>query len=183
MGPHGAPWGPMGPHSPHSSKRGSRGSLMTNSRQPQLCYALLHQERPVFVIPTPHTYTNTDTHSMSVRVCVSVIVIRLTPALASFLQAHLDFRDQRDELRRFCASALSSHFCARASPSKRVPAPQGDVLLARAAEANFEQRSEGSFCVQKCGLAARLGSPRLNVARLEDDAGMSLDHLPRACLW
>ena len=53
----------MGPHSPHSSKRGSRGSLMTNSRQPQLCYALWHQERPVFVIPTPHTYTNTDTHT------------------------------------------------------------------------------------------------------------------------
>ena len=124
---------------------------MTNSWQPQLCYALWYQERPVFVIPTPHTYTNTDTHSMSVRVCVSVIIVRLTPALASFLQAHLDFPDERDELRRFCASALSSHICARASPSKRFlrrkamscqPA-QRKQILSSAQKAHFACKNAG----------------------------------------
>ena len=38
---------------------------------------------------------------------------------------------------------FSSHFCARASPSKRVPAPQGATLSAPRSGENFEQRSKG----------------------------------------
>ena len=50
-----------------------------------------------------------------------------------------------------------SHFFARASPSKRFPAPQAPSCQPRAAEEIFQQRSGGPFCVRKCGLAAHLG--------------------------
>ena len=50
-----------------------------------------------------------------------------------------------------------SHFFARASPSKRFPAPQAPSCQPRTAEEIFEQRSGGPFCVRKCGLAAHLG--------------------------
>ena len=65
---------------------------------------------------------------------------------------HLDFRDQRDEARRFCASTVPSHFCARASPSKRVPAPQGATLSAPRRGENFEHSApKANFACENAG--------------------------------
>ena len=73
---------------------------------------------------------------------------------------HLDFRDQHDEARRFGAGVTFQRLLrARLPPSKDLLRRKAPSCQPRAAEENFERRSRGSFCVQKCGLVAHLGGP------------------------
>ena len=80
---------------------------------------------------------------------------------------------------------ISSHFCARASPSKRFPAPQASVSTAQRKKI-LSSAQEVHFACENAGwrrtLRTRLEGT-LKVARLEDDVGTSLDHLLRVRLW
>ena len=93
---------------------------------------------------------------------------------------HLDFRDQGDEPRRFCASTLFQPLLRARLPIKKVS------CAARRHPVSPAQRKKILSCAQEANFAcenAGCGAPRrhsLKVARLEDDTGTSLDPLPRA---
>ena len=55
---------------------------------------------------------------------------------------HLDFRNQRDELRRFCSATIFSRFFARAPHFKKFPAPHGATMSAPRSERKFWARLE-----------------------------------------
>ena len=76
-----------------------------------------------------------------------------------------------------------SHFFARASPSKRFPAPQGAILSAPRSGRIFFDAAALRRLISRAKMRAGGAPwrPSLKMARLEDDTGTSLDdHLPRA---
>ena len=74
-----------------------------------------------------------------------------------------------------------SHFFARASPSKRFPAPQGAILSAPRSGRFFFAALRRLISRAKMRAGGAPWRPSLKMARLEDDTGTSLDdHLPRA---
>ena len=73
-----------------------------------------------------------------------------------------------------------SHFFARASPSKRFPAPQGAILSAPRSGRKFLAALRRLISRAKMRAGGAPWRPSLKVARLEDDTGTSLDPLPRA---
>ena len=74
-----------------------------------------------------------------------------------------------------------SHFFARASPSKRFPAPQGAILSAPRSGRFFFAALRRLISRAKMRAGGAPWRPSLKVARLEDDTGTSRDdHLPRA---